>query len=160
MATRKSKPAAKAAANGDSVALAPKPALSAKTKAAPVTAAVPDSKVTPELAVSPDSIQSSASAAPSVLPSNRAEQAVEMDDRLVPIYANFARVMRSSDDLILDFGLNTQPFAEESVPIQVNRRLVFSLFTAKRLLAGLRTSVENYEAGFGPLETDVHRRVI
>lgn len=78
---------------------------------------------------------------------------------LDPFYANFARVTGSPEELILDFGLNPQPFGAQSQPIQIQRRLVLNFFTAKRLLAALSMAVQRHEQAFGVLETDVNKRV-
>ncbi len=78
---------------------------------------------------------------------------------LDPFYANFARVTGSPEELILDFGLNPQPFGAQTSPIQIQRSLVLNFFTAKRLLAALSMAVQRHEQAFGVLETDVNKRV-
>ena len=78
---------------------------------------------------------------------------------LDPFYANFARVTGSPEELILDFGLNPQPFGAQTAPIMIQRRLVLNFFTAKRLLAALSMAVQRHEMAFGVLETDVNKRV-
>lgn len=94
-------------------------------------------------------------------PSNVAPamQGVQEVAGLDPFYANFARVTGSPEELILDFGLNPQPFGAQSAPIQIQRRLVLNFFTAKRLLAALSMAVQRHEQAFGVLETDVNKRV-
>lgn len=86
-------------------------------------------------------------------------QAVEEVTGLDPFYANFARVTGSPEELILDFGLNPQPFGQQTGPIQIQRRLVLNFYTAKRLLAALSMAVQRHEQAFGVLETDVNKRV-
>ena len=88
------------------------------------------------------------------------EQNIPIDsENLQPIYANFARVTGSPEELILDFGLNPSPFGNSPTPIKVSERLVMNFFTAKRLLAALSMAVSRHEQAFGVLETDVNKRV-
>jgi hypothetical protein len=79
---------------------------------------------------------------------------------LQPIYTNFARVMGSPEELILDFGLNTDPMGSSNTPVKISERLVMNYFTAKRLWAALGVSLKRQEATFGVLETDVTKRVV
>ena len=74
-------------------------------------------------------------------------------------YANFCRVTGTPEELIVDFGLNTQPVGVPEKPIQITQRIILNHFTAKRLLAALSMSVQRHEAAFGVLETDVRKRV-
>jgi hypothetical protein len=91
-------------------------------------------------------------------PANQMQSVVEVAG-LDPFYANFARVTGSPEELILDFGLNPQPFGAPTSPISIQRRLVLNFFTAKRLLAALSMAVQRHEMAFGVLETDVNKRV-
>jgi hypothetical protein len=75
-------------------------------------------------------------------------------------YANFCRVTGTPEELIIDFGLNTQPMGVPSDPIQVSQRIVMNYFTAKRMLTALSMSLQRHEAAFGVLETDVQKRVM
>jgi len=87
-------------------------------------------------------------------------QQVELDDSKASVcYGNFCRVTGTPEEIILDFGLNPQPFGTPTSPIQVSQRLVVNFFTAKRLLAALSMTVERHEQTFGVLETDVNKRV-
>jgi hypothetical protein len=79
---------------------------------------------------------------------------------LEPIYTNFARVTGSPEELILDFGLNTDPMGNPNTPVRISQRLVMNYFTAKRLWAALGTSLKRQESIFGVLETDVTKRVV
>src|SRR5262245_3607866 len=75
-------------------------------------------------------------------------------------YANFFRVTGTPEELVLDFGLNTQqmtPAGPEAV--KLSHRLVLSFYTAKRLLGALQWAVNRYENNFGVLETDFQKRV-
>jgi hypothetical protein len=74
-------------------------------------------------------------------------------------YSNFCRVTGTPEELIIDFGLNSQPMGVPSEPIEISQRIVVNYYTAKRLLAALQMSVQRHEAAFGVLETDVQKRV-
>ena len=74
-------------------------------------------------------------------------------------YANFCRVTGTPEELILDFGLNSQPFGTPTDPIELKQRLVVNYFTAKRLLHALHLSVQRHEQAFGALEVGVQKRV-
>jgi len=86
---------------------------------------------------------------------------IEVNDKnAVCLYANFCRVTGTPEELILDFGLNAQPFGVPTEPVQVKQRIVTNYFTAKRMLQALHLSVQRHEQAFGVLETDVQKRVI
>ncbi len=88
------------------------------------------------------------------------QQQVQLDDsQVASCYANFCRVTGTPEELIIDFGLNTQPVGIPEKPIKVTERIILNHFTAKRLLAALSMSVQRHEAAFGVLETDVRKRV-
>jgi hypothetical protein len=74
-------------------------------------------------------------------------------------YSNFCRVTGTPEELIVDFGLNSQPMGVPSEPIEVSQRIVINYYTAKRLLAALSMSLQRHESAFGVLETDVQKRV-
>ena len=58
---------------------------------------------------------------------------VEVDDKnVVCLYANFCRVTGTPEELILDFGLNAQPFGVVTEPVEVKQRIVTNHYTAKR----------------------------
>jgi hypothetical protein len=81
------------------------------------------------------------------------------DSQVVSLYANFCRVTGTPEELIIDFGLNPQPFGVPTEPIKVTQRIVTNLYTAKRLLYALQMSIQRHEAAFGVLEIDVQKRV-
>jgi hypothetical protein len=86
---------------------------------------------------------------------------VELDDAGAAVcYANFCRVNGTPEELIIDFGLNSQPFGAPTQKLRVTHRLVVNYFTAKRLLGALQLSVQRHESAFGVLETDVQKRVV
>lgn len=88
-------------------------------------------------------------------------QRVEVDDsNAVCSYANFCRVTGTPEELIVDFGLNSQPFGVPTEPVRVSQRIVTNYFTAKRMLHALHLSVQRHEQAFGVLETDVQKRVV
>ena len=62
--------------------------------------------------------------------------------------------------MIIDFGLNPQPFGVPTTPIPINQRLIVNFYTAKRMLHALQMTIQRQEATFGVLETDVQKRVM
>jgi hypothetical protein len=86
---------------------------------------------------------------------------VQVEDKhALTSYANFCRVTGTPEELIIDFGLNAQPFGVPSEAVQITQRIVTNYFTAKRLLHALHLSVQRHEQAFGVLETDVNKRVV
>jgi len=85
---------------------------------------------------------------------------VEIDDtKALALYANFCRVTGTPEELIIDFGLNPQPFGVPTQPIGITQRIITNFFTAKRMLHALSLTIQRHEATFGVLETDVQKRV-
>jgi len=85
---------------------------------------------------------------------------VEIDDsRAAATYANFCRVTGTPEELIIDFGLNSQPFGVPTQPIPVTQRIITNFYTAKRMLHALQLTIQRHEGTFGVLETDVQKRV-
>ncbi len=74
------------------------------------------------------------------------------------VYANFCRVTGTPEELVLDFGLNTQMAPTPAEPIQMTHRLVLNFYTAKRLLGALHMAVQQHEAVYGAMEVDVQKR--
>lgn len=96
-------------------------------------------------------------AAPAAAPQ---QQTLTVDDaHTVASYANFCRVSSTPEELILDLGLNPNPFAQGNVTIHVGQRIIMNHFTAKRLLQALAVTLQRHEQAFGTLETDVMRRL-
>ncbi|HEX6962519.1 MAG TPA: DUF3467 domain-containing protein [Lacipirellula sp.] len=86
---------------------------------------------------------------------------VQVEDKdAVTSYANFCRVTGTPEELIIDFGLNAQPFGVPSEAVHITQRIVTNYYTAKRLLHALHLSVQRHEQAFGVLETDVNKRVV
>jgi hypothetical protein len=85
---------------------------------------------------------------------------VEIDDsKVMALYANFCRVTGTPEELIIDFGLNPQPFGVPVHPIPVTQRIITNFYTAKRMLHALSLTIQRHEAAFGVLETDVQKRM-
>jgi hypothetical protein len=74
-------------------------------------------------------------------------------------YANFCRVTGTPEELVLDFGLNTQMSPTPTEAIKLTHRLVVNFYTAKRLLGALHMAVQQHESVYGVLEVDVQKRV-
>jgi hypothetical protein len=88
---------------------------------------------------------------------NRVEVVVD-DAGVLPSYSNFCRVTATPEEVILDFGLNPQPFAMGRQDVKANQRIVMNFYTAKRLLTALGMTVQRHEGTFGGIELDVQRR--
>jgi hypothetical protein len=78
---------------------------------------------------------------------------------LSTVYANFVRLTGTPEELVLDFGLNTQWIPVPDDPIKLAHRLVLDYYTAKRLLGTLHWAVEQHESVYGVLETDIQNRI-
>ena len=88
-----------------------------------------------------------------------AQQQFPVDlSQLSTVYANFCRVTGTPEELVLDFGLNTQMTPNPTEPLRLTHRLVMNFFTAKRLLGALHMAVQQHEAVYGVLEVDVQKR--
>jgi hypothetical protein len=89
-----------------------------------------------------------------------AQQSIKVDETSAhAAYANFCRVSSTPEELILDLGLNPQPYGTGEIPIKVSQRIIMNHFTAKRLLSALTMALQRHEQAFGVLETDVRKRV-
>ena len=80
------------------------------------------------------------------------------DSGTIPTYSNFCRVTATPEEVILDFGLNPQPFATGRQEVKANLRIVMNFYTAKRLLTALGMTIQRHEGTFGAIELDVRRR--
>ncbi len=89
----------------------------------------------------------------------QAQQVVEPAG-LDPLYANFVRVAGLPEEMVLDFGLNPQPFGSAPAPVKVSQRLIVNYYTAKRLWLALGAFLQRHEQAFGPIEIDVTKRVL
>jgi len=73
--------------------------------------------------------------------------------------ANFVRVRDTTEEFILDFGMNDEAPAAPKRAIEIDQRIVMSPYTAKRLLLALEVTVGSHERTFGKIETDPASRV-
>lgn len=88
------------------------------------------------------------------------QQQISVDDsNVVATYANFCRVSSTPEELILDLGLNPQPYGAGQTTIKLAQRVILNHYTAKRLLSALNMALQRHEQAFGVLETDVRKRV-
>src|SRR5262249_35991866 len=74
------------------------------------------------------------------------------------VYTNFCHGTITPEELILDFGLNTQMGPNPNVPVKLTHRVVMNFYTAKRLLNFLHWTINRYESQFGVLEIDFQKR--
>ena len=108
----------------------------------------------------PQPSKTQASATAPVAQAQPPQPQIQIDDsKIFATYANFCRVTGTPEELLIDFGLNPQPFGVPSEPILVTQRIVTNFYTAKRMLHALQLTIQRHEATFGVLETDVQRRV-
>jgi hypothetical protein len=77
---------------------------------------------------------------------------------LSTVYTNFCRVSVTPEELVLDFGLNTQLTPVPTEPVRLSHRVVMNFFTAKRLMNALLSVINQYESTYGVLELDFQRR--
>src|SRR3954451_14613388 len=96
--------------------------------------------------------------APAQAPAQQQTEVVGDDAGTLPSYSNFCRVTATPEEVILDFGLNPQPFATGRQDVKANQRLVMNFYTAKRLLTALGMTIQRHEQTFGAIELDVRRR--
>jgi hypothetical protein len=91
-------------------------------------------------------------------PVQQQTEVVVDDSGTLPAYSNFCRVTATPEEVILDFGLNPQPFATGRQDVKANQRIVMNFYTAKRLLTALGMTIQRHEGMFGSIELDVRRR--
>lgn len=95
---------------------------------------------------------------PTPHPQTATTEVVVDDSSTLPSYSNFCRVTATPEEVILDFGLNPQPFATGRQEVKANQRIVMNFYTAKRLLTALGMTIQRHEGTFGSIELDVRRR--
>src|SRR5687767_11812658 len=78
---------------------------------------------------------------------------------LSTVYTNFCRVSVTPEELVLDFGLNTQITPNPTEAIKLTHRVVMNFFTANRLMNALIGVVTQFENNYGALELDFQKRV-
>jgi hypothetical protein len=92
-------------------------------------------------------------------PAHQANEVVVDVSGAWPTYANFCQVTATPEEVILDFGLNPQPFTAGRQVVKANQRIVMNVYTSKRLLAVIGMTIQGHEQTFGAIEVDVNRRV-
>jgi hypothetical protein len=84
---------------------------------------------------------------------------VEIDDSNPTVdYANFCRLLGTPEELLIDFGLNSQAVHISPHSVVISQRIVTGWYTAKRLLHVLQQTVKRHEATFGAIELDAGKR--
>jgi hypothetical protein len=73
--------------------------------------------------------------------------------------SNFARVRDTTEEFIIDFGLNDEAPNAPTKPIQIESRVVMSPYAAKRLYMALEATLTAHERAFGKIEIDPTKRV-
>jgi hypothetical protein len=96
---------------------------------------------------------------PPALPAGPPTQFTVDASTISTAYANFCRVTGTPEELVLDFGLNTQMVPVAGEPVRLTHRLVMNYFWAKRLLNALAMAVQEHERVYGVLETDIQKRM-
>jgi hypothetical protein len=91
-------------------------------------------------------------------PAQQQSEIVLNDKAAHSAYSNFARVTATPEEVIIDFGLNPNPFMQGKQEVVVTQRLIMNFYTAKRLLSALGMTLQRHEATFGSVELDVRRR--
>ena len=81
------------------------------------------------------------------------------DSDLKASYSNFCRVTGTPEEVIIDFALNPNPYAQQDQTVKIGQRLVLNHFTAKRLFAALQQTIMRHEQNFGVIELNVRRRL-
>jgi hypothetical protein len=111
--------------------------------------------------MSTDKEKESAPAPAAAAAPQQAAPQLQVDESMaISLYSNFCRVTGTPEELIIDFGLNSQPMGVPDKPIKITQRIIVNYFTAKRMLAALQMSVQRHEAAFGVLETDIQKRLV
>src|SRR5689334_4156360 len=103
-------------------------------------------------------LMENAIAAPSQSPQTPAREFSVDSSNLSTVYANFARLTGTPEELVLDFGLNVYLTPMPDEPIRLTHRVVLDFYTAKRLLGALDWAVQQHENVYGILETNVQKR--
>ena len=80
-------------------------------------------------------------------------------------YANAFRTNGTSEEVMLDFGLNlvvppAQQDAQPEILFRVSDRVILNYYSAKRLAISLSQLIRRHEQQFGELELDVSKRQV
>jgi hypothetical protein len=92
-------------------------------------------------------------------PAQQPQQFTTDASEISTVYTNFCRVSVTPEELVLDFGLNTQMVPTGTETVKLSHRIVMNFFTAKRLLGALMNVVLAQETSFGALELDFQKRM-
>src|SRR5271168_4299876 len=103
--------------------------------------------------------EGSATPTPAQTPAPQQPQFTVDTSALSTVYANFCRVTGTPEELVLDFGLNTQMNPVPGENVKLTHRIVINFWTAKRLLGALHMAVQQHEQLYGVLEVDIQKRV-
>lgn len=96
---------------------------------------------------------------PEAAPAPAQQQFATDTSEISTVYTNFCRVSVTPEELVLDFGLNTQMVPNPAETVNLSHRIVMNFFTAKRLLGALMNVVQAHEGSFGALELDFQKRM-
>ncbi|MGF1583436.1 MAG: DUF3467 domain-containing protein [Gemmataceae bacterium] len=108
--------------------------------------------------MSEENIPDAQPAAPNAPTQQQVQQFPTDYSGLSTVYTNFCRVNVTPEELVLDFGLNTQLAPNPQEPVKLTHRVVMNFYTAKRLLMALNNVVVQHERNYGPLELDFQKR--
>jgi hypothetical protein len=83
------------------------------------------------------------------------------ESKMQTTYCNTIRTATTSDELVLDFGLNLpaqqQQGQQPTMMFSVGSRVVMNWPTAKRLLMSLQQAVSGYEQAYGEIDIQPRR---
>ena len=79
----------------------------------------------------PDEMRTPDAGTPPVPPPQ--QQFTTSTSEISTVYTNFCRVNLTPEELILDFGLNTQMVPNASETIKLSHRVVMNFYTAKQI---------------------------
>ena len=118
----------------------------------------PSAEVNEEAAATDAKAEESAPSNESIAESQ--QQVITVNDsEIVAGYSNFCRVSSTPEELILDLGLNPNPYAPGNTTVNVSQRIIMNHYTAKRMLQALSVALQRHEQAFGVLETDIQKRI-
>jgi hypothetical protein len=107
----------------------------------------------------PDEFRSPEASVANPVPPPPQQQFTTDASTISTVYTNFCRVSITPEELVLDFGLNTQLQPTGTETVKLSHRIVMNFYTAKRLLGFLAKVVQDHEQQFGALELDFQRRM-
>jgi len=87
------------------------------------------------------------------------QQAVLNAEGVRAVYANFGRVTGTAEELIIDIGLNPEPFSEPPVECKISHRPIMDFYAAKQLAAEISRVVQEHERSEGTIEVDPKLRM-